>query len=97
MHELPDGGENGGDLLVVLGELLVEARLELRESPGELAVGAQQLAQLHEGAHDIDTHLHRTGAVEDGGGHDRAVLGKGIGKIPPTPRPWAAGAFEVSE
>jgi hypothetical protein len=40
VHELTDGGENRGDLLVMLGELLVEPSLELRESSGQLPVGS---------------------------------------------------------
>ena len=77
VHELPDGGENRGDLLVMLGELLVEPSLELRESSGQLPVGTQQLAQLHEGTHHVDAHLDGAGAVQDGGDLDGAVLGKG--------------------
>jgi len=34
VHELTDGRANRGDLLVMISELLVEARLELREVPG---------------------------------------------------------------
>ena len=53
MHELADGREHGGDGVIVGGELLLDARLELIEPLGQFLVGAQQLAQLHERAHDI--------------------------------------------
>jgi hypothetical protein len=35
------------------GELLLDACLELIETAGELLVRGQELAQLHEGAHDM--------------------------------------------
>ena len=40
-------------------------------------VGNQVFAHFDEGANDIDTHGHRAWAVEDIGGHQRTVLGKG--------------------
>jgi hypothetical protein len=33
---------------------------------------------LDEGAHDVDAHLDGTGAIEDGGCHDGAVLREDI-------------------
>src|SRR5205814_6043066 len=76
VHELADRGQDGGDGLIVV---LVLA-LELIELAREPAVGGEEFAQLHEGAHDIDAHLDGPGAVEDGGGHDGAVLGEGEGR-----------------
>lgn len=76
VEELTDRGEHGGDGLVMRGELLLDARLELIEALGELLVGGEQLAQLHEGAHDVDAYLNRAIAVEDVGGLDRTVLGE---------------------
>jgi len=78
MHELSDGREDGGDRLIVRGELFIEPSLELCESACQFLVRAEQLAQLHEGAHDVDAHLDGTWAVENRGGHDRPVLGEGV-------------------
>src|SRR5882724_5572919 len=39
-----------------------------------------ELAQLHEGSHHVDGHLHRASAVKDGGGYDCTVLSEGIGR-----------------
>lgn len=37
-------------------------------------------AHFYERAHDKDTHLNRSAAVKDGGGHDGNVFGEGIGQ-----------------
>ena len=81
MHELADGREDGGDGLIVRGELFVEPGLELRESPSQLFVRAEQLAQLHEGTHDLDVDGDRAIAVEYRGEHCHALLGEGIGQV----------------
>jgi hypothetical protein len=57
VHEFADGREHGGDGVIVGRELLLDARFELIEALGEFLVGAQKLAQLHEGTHHIDAHL----------------------------------------
>ena len=77
MHELADRREHGGDGLIVRGELLLDACFECIVAPGQFLVGADPLAQLHECPHDVEAHLDGAGAVEDGGGHDGAVLGEG--------------------
>lgn len=79
MHELADRREDGGDGLIVGGELLVEARFELVEALGQLLVGSEQLAQLHEGTHDVHGHLYGALAAEHIGGLDGAVLCEGEG------------------
>lgn len=44
------------------------------------------LSQSGEGADDVDAHLHRTRAVQDGRRHDGAVFGEGQGLLAaPTP------------
>ena len=48
VYELADRREDGGDVLVVGDELLVETRFELIEALDRLLVGSEQLAQLHE-------------------------------------------------
>jgi hypothetical protein len=58
------------------GELFLDAGFDLIETFGKFLGRAQDLAQQHEGAHDVDAHLDGAGAVEDGGGHDGAVLGE---------------------
>src|SRR6185437_14897528 len=87
-HELADGREHGGDCRVVGGELLLDVlldtRLELIEAAGELLVRGEELAQLHEGAHDVDAHGDGPRAVEDIGCLDGAVLGEGPGELAAT-------------
>jgi hypothetical protein len=62
-----------------VASFFLDAGFELIEAFGEFRVRAQELAQLHKGAHDVDAHLDGAGAVEDGGGHDGAVLGERVG------------------
>lgn len=54
--------------------------LELIELAGERGVGDEQLPQSHESTYDVEAHLNRTGAADDGGGHDGTVLGEGVGR-----------------
>jgi len=42
LHELADGGENRSDLLVVLGELLIESRLENRRANSRLELNSSR-------------------------------------------------------
>ena len=39
-----------------------------------------RFAQLDEGAHDVDAHLHRLGRRQHVGGLDGAVFGEGVGQ-----------------
>jgi hypothetical protein len=57
MHEFTNGREDGGDGFIVGEEFLIEPGFEMRESPGQLPVRGEHLAQLHEDAHDVDAHL----------------------------------------
>src|SRR5277367_3145669 len=75
--EILDCGRDG---LIVRGELFLDAGFELIEAFGEFLVRAQELAQLYEGANDVDAHLDSPWAIEDSGSHDGAVLGERIGK-----------------
>jgi hypothetical protein len=61
----------------VFGEFFVDPGFELRESAGQLLVRAEQIAELYEGAYDVDTHGDCTRRVENIGGLDRAVFGEG--------------------
>ncbi|MDE2451158.1 MAG: nuclear transport factor 2 family protein, partial [Gammaproteobacteria bacterium] len=45
-HELADGREDGGDRLVMSGELLLDARLKLIDPVGKFLVRGEELAQL---------------------------------------------------
>jgi hypothetical protein len=54
VHELSDRRENGGDGLIMGGELFVEPGFDLIETPGEIFVRGEQFAQLYESAHDVD-------------------------------------------
>lgn len=65
----------------MLSELFIEPRLELREAPGQLPVRAEQFAQLHEGPHDVHTHLDGPWAVQNGGRHDGAVLSESVRQV----------------
>ena len=81
MHQLADRREDSGDGEIVLGEFFIQARLELREAPGQLPVGAQELAQVHEGAHDVDAHLDGARRAQDVCRLDSAMLGEGVRKV----------------
>ncbi len=67
---------SAGDSLVVGGEFL----LMLVEAACKVLVGGEELAQAHERAHDVEARLDGAAGVEDGGGHERAVLGEGEGR-----------------
>jgi len=57
VHELADGGEDGGDGFIVDGELFVEPGFELCEATSQFPVRRKHLAQLDEGAHHVDAHF----------------------------------------
>jgi len=58
--ELFDGLENDFEVLVVLGVF----RFEGFDFLGEQGIGVHQAAELDEGAHDRDVHLHGSGRAE---------------------------------
>jgi hypothetical protein len=51
------------------------------------SIGGDILAHFDEGADDIDAHGDREGALEDMGGHERAVFGEDDRYIPATVMP----------
>lgn len=75
--ELFDGFEDELELLVVVGVFFLEGFDFL----GQECVGVHQAAELDEGAHDGDVHLHGAGGAEYAGEHGDALLGEGVGKI----------------
>jgi len=75
--ELFDGLGDDLKMLVVFGVLAFQGFDLL----GEQAVGIHQAAELDEGAHDGDVHLHGAGRAEDAGEHGDALLGEGVGEI----------------
>jgi hypothetical protein len=77
LEELAQGGE---DLLQV-GVVGRHAAFEGGEVAGELGVGAGEVAEVDEGADDEDARFDRARAVQDGRGHDRAVLGERPGPV----------------
>ena len=83
VHKLANGGEDGGDGVIVVSELFIEPRFELFESTGQLLVRGEQFAQLHEGAHDVHAHGDGAWGVQDIGGLDGAVFGEGERTISP--------------
>jgi hypothetical protein len=46
VHQLADRREEGADGAILRGELFIQSRLELREVPGQLLVGDEELAPL---------------------------------------------------
>ena len=76
-HELPDGLEHDGKLLVVLAQLA----FELVELASQVFVGGHELAQPHEGAHDGNVNLDGAVAVEDAGEHGNTLLGEGVRQV----------------
>ena len=73
VHQLTDGG----DRLV----MDLELAFEFVELPSQGGVRGEQLAQLHEGAHDLDAHGGGAQGIEDVGGLDRPVFGEGVGAV----------------
>ena len=60
---------------------------KFRKLSRQFAIGFERLAQLHEGAHDRDVHLHGALAFEHARKHGDALLGEGVGQMarPATP------------
>jgi hypothetical protein len=73
-HQLAHRGQNRLYRVVVVAELA----LELVELLRECRVGGERLAQLDEGADDVDPHLNGARAVQHVRGLNRAVLGEGV-------------------
>jgi hypothetical protein len=59
----------------------IEPGFELCEATGQFLVRREHLAQLDEGTHDVDAHLDGVRAVENGGGHDRAMFGEDVRQV----------------
>ena len=57
-HQSTNGAENLSDSLVVVGQPGANTAFQFRELAGQFAVAGESLAQLHEGANDIDAHFH---------------------------------------
>src|ERR1700733_1126061 len=81
VYQLTDRRKDSADGAILLGEFFIQSRLELREAPGQLFVGDQQLAQLDERAHDLDVDSDCAITVEYGRQHGNALLGEGVGQI----------------
>jgi len=77
IHEFSDGREDGGDRLVVVLEL----DLEFLELASQSGVRGEEFSQLHEGAHDVDSHGDGTRGIEDVGGLDRTMFCESVWPI----------------
>ena len=75
--ELFDGVEDGGEILIVLGVFA----LQVLDFLGKELVGIHQAAELDEGAHNGDVHIHGAGRAQDGGKHGDALLGECVGAV----------------
>jgi hypothetical protein len=58
-----------------------EFLLQSRQLASQFASVREHRAHLNERPHNKDAHVRRTGAVEHVGGHDRTMLGEGVGKV----------------
>ena len=76
-HELADGFEER----MYRGVVAFEALLEFREFAGEFDVISEELARLHEGAHDGDVDLHGALAAQDAGEHGHPLFRERIGEV----------------
>ena len=65
-------------------ELVGHGAFESGDAVGELFVGSEELAQAHEGAHDLDVDRHGLLRPQHAGQHGHALLGEGVGRIPAT-------------
>jgi hypothetical protein len=86
VHECTQGFEDGPELRVVLV-------LHFVEPPGQIGVGDDHRAKSDEGPNQQDAHPYGPIRVEDVGGHDRAVLGKGVGQTRRELEPGEVVAF----
>ena len=77
-HELSDGGEDRGELLVVVGELA----FEVVEFAAQVGVGGKDLAEADEGAHDRDVHGDGSLASQYRRQHGDALLAECIRQAP---------------
>jgi len=59
----------------------VNGRAPSAKAQGQFPVGAEEFPQVHKCAHDVNAHLHCARAVQNGGRHDGAVLGEGVGQV----------------
>jgi hypothetical protein len=57
VHELANGGEDGGNGFIMDGESFVEPSFELCEAAGQFPVRSEHLSELDEGAHHVDAHF----------------------------------------
>ena len=60
--------------------MVLQLGFELIEFDRQFAMGAEQFAQLDEGADHVHTDLGSLRAFEKIGGHERAVFGEGVGQ-----------------
>jgi len=49
--------------------------------PAQLFAGAEDVTELYEGAHNLETRVDGQRAFEDGGQHDGTVFGEGVGSV----------------
>jgi len=59
----------------------LEPAFELIELPRKCSVGGEEFAQPNERPDHIDAHLQGARAIQDGCGHDDAVLGEGVRQV----------------
>jgi hypothetical protein len=76
-HQAVQDFGDRSDLIVVQLDGFVESP----ELLDQFAGGAHQAAHLHEGAHDLDVHLHGGGRSQYAGQHGHAVFGEHPGRL----------------
>jgi len=72
---------DGVDQVLNGGVVSFEAAVQLVDFGGKLAVFDKHLAHAHEGSNHEDAHFDSPLRIEDGCGHDGAVLGEGVGRV----------------
>ena len=73
-HEFADGVKYHFELGVVF-------LFQGRQFAGEVGMGGEDLAKLNKGTDDINAHGDGSWAAKDVGSHERAVFGKGVGRV----------------
>ena len=58
-----------------------ERMVDFGQALEDVGVGRYWLAHLDEGADDVQAHGDGARAVQDGGRHDGAVFGEGVGRV----------------
>jgi hypothetical protein len=79
LHEFSNGMDHGLDVFIVA----FQSTLKLGELGGNIPICSHGLTHSHKSKHYKDAGLDGPLRIQHRGGHDCAVLGEGMGQVPP--------------